>query len=192
MRISMKLKYYMRGLGIGIILTTLIFTIGNPKEKLSDDEVRQRAEALGMVTKEDSSSGLDKILDNAKLTVTSAPSDSPIIPTKEPTPTATPTAKPTQEPTKAPTPKPTHQPTAVPKPTKAAGETATKVSFTIKSGMSSGEVAIVLKEAGLVTNADAFNQYIVKSGKASIIRVGSYSIPSDATYDEIIKMITTK
>ncbi len=46
----MGLKYYMRGLGVGIVVTTLIMGIltGREKETLSDDEIRERARALGM------------------------------------------------------------------------------------------------------------------------------------------------
>lgn len=47
----MKLRYYLRGLGIGIVVTALLmgFTKGATKETLSDDEIIARAEALGMV-----------------------------------------------------------------------------------------------------------------------------------------------
>ena len=47
----MKLKYYLRGLGIGIIVTTLVLMVAfsGKKEKLSDQEIMQRAEQLGMV-----------------------------------------------------------------------------------------------------------------------------------------------
>ena len=47
----MKLKYYLRGLGIGIVITALLmgFTKTATKETLSDDEIIARAEALGMV-----------------------------------------------------------------------------------------------------------------------------------------------
>lgn len=47
----MKLRYYLRGLGIGIVVTALLmgFTKGAVKETLSDDEIIARAEALGMV-----------------------------------------------------------------------------------------------------------------------------------------------
>ena len=62
----MKLKYYMRGLGIGIVLTTLILTINNPKEKLTDAEVKARAESLGMVMKEEDNGALDKVLASIK------------------------------------------------------------------------------------------------------------------------------
>lgn len=47
----MKLRYYLRGLGIGIVITALLmgFTKTAAKETLSDDEIIARAEALGMV-----------------------------------------------------------------------------------------------------------------------------------------------
>ncbi len=46
----MKLRYYLRGLGIGILVTAMIFTIiPGEKETLSDAEIRKRAEELGMV-----------------------------------------------------------------------------------------------------------------------------------------------
>lgn len=46
----MKLKYYLRGLGIGIFVTAFICTIaaGSPSE-LTDQEIMERAESLGMV-----------------------------------------------------------------------------------------------------------------------------------------------
>ena len=42
----MKLKYYLRGLGIGILITTIIFIIGihvNQDQMFSDEEVIRRA-----------------------------------------------------------------------------------------------------------------------------------------------------
>ena len=47
----MKLRYHLRGLGIGIVITALLmgFTKTATKETLSDDEIIARAEALGMV-----------------------------------------------------------------------------------------------------------------------------------------------
>jgi len=46
----MKLKYYLRGLGLGIIVTAVVLTIaGGDKESLSDEEIKRRAAQLGMV-----------------------------------------------------------------------------------------------------------------------------------------------
>lgn len=47
----MKLKYYLRGLGIGILVTTIILMIAFARhpQKLTDEEIIARAEMLGMV-----------------------------------------------------------------------------------------------------------------------------------------------
>lgn len=47
----MNLKVYLRGLGIGIIVTAIIMLViaGQNKTSLSDSEIRERALALGMV-----------------------------------------------------------------------------------------------------------------------------------------------
>ena len=54
----MKLKYYLRGLGVGIICTAIIMGIalsGNKKETLTDAEIIERARLLGMVMEEETS-----------------------------------------------------------------------------------------------------------------------------------------
>lgn len=47
----MKLKFYMRGLGIGMIVTAMIlgFTNGNDQKDISNEEIKKRASQLGMV-----------------------------------------------------------------------------------------------------------------------------------------------
>ena len=193
----MKLKYYMRGLGIGIILTTLILTLGN--RKISDEEVIQRATALGMTFVDKEDTKLNDMLGNGEavtpvVTVTVAPSQAPSVkPTSEPTATV--------EPTKVPTPTVTVAPTNAPEPTVAAKPTTgpnneqgkdKKISVTIKKGMDSFEVADALVKAGIIKDSHDFNKYIVKVGKASYISVGEFKIKKGASYDEIIKIITLK
>ena len=47
----MKLKYYLRGLGIGILVTSIIMGIAlsHGKQEMSDEEIMERASELGMV-----------------------------------------------------------------------------------------------------------------------------------------------
>lgn len=46
----MNLKYYLRGLGLGIVVTALILTIAGPrKTTMSDAQVKARAKELGMI-----------------------------------------------------------------------------------------------------------------------------------------------
>ncbi|MEE1078229.1 MAG: hypothetical protein UIC64_04170 [Agathobacter sp.] len=66
----MRFKYYLRGLGLGIIATVLILAIsGNVrKEKLTDQEIINRAEALGMVMVDDSETEEDlEIKENSEI-----------------------------------------------------------------------------------------------------------------------------
>ena len=45
----MKLRYYLRGLGIGIIVTAVIISFTRQPEKLTDAQIKMRALELGMV-----------------------------------------------------------------------------------------------------------------------------------------------
>ena len=56
----MKFKYYLRGLGIGILISTIILSISFAMKKndLSDDEIIARAKELGMVMED---TGKDKM-----------------------------------------------------------------------------------------------------------------------------------
>ena len=46
----MKLKYYLRGLGIGIVVTAIVMSVMNNNGKsMSDEEIKSRAAELGMV-----------------------------------------------------------------------------------------------------------------------------------------------
>ena len=45
----MKLKYYLRGLGIGIMVTTVIMSFIRQPEELTDTQIKARARELGMV-----------------------------------------------------------------------------------------------------------------------------------------------
>ena len=50
---KMRLRYYLRGLGIGMLMVALILTAaGRTGGKMSDEEVKRRAAELGMVEKD--------------------------------------------------------------------------------------------------------------------------------------------
>lgn len=55
----MKRKYYLRGLGIGMLVAALVLIVsGNTRAKMSDEAVKRRAAELGMVEKDNT------VLDN--------------------------------------------------------------------------------------------------------------------------------
>ena len=62
----MKLKYYLRGIGIGIIMTTIILMIAfsiHKQQLLTDDEILKRAGELGMVMAQEGLPVSDKLAD---------------------------------------------------------------------------------------------------------------------------------
>ena len=181
----MKLKYYMRGLGIGIIVTTLIFSLSGYRKPLSDTEIMDRALKLGMVKEQEQSDhSLNEMLNEKK---SEDKKDNPTtVPTPTVTPTPGPTATPSPAPTTTPSPEPTKEPTAVPTQSPATQ------TFTIKKGMSSDKVASLLDQIGLVENAKEFNTYLVKEGLADRIRIGTFEVDSDASYKEIARIITSR
>ncbi|WLR49842.1 endolytic transglycosylase MltG [Bacillus tianshenii] len=63
-------------------------------------------------------------------------------------------------------------------------------TLSIQSGMSSDAVAAKLAANKMVKNADDYNNYLLKNNLQSSIRIGTYKITSDMTYQQISKIIT--
>ncbi len=116
------LKYYLRALGIGIIVTALLMGYSQKGQaQMTDEEIRERAAQLGMREQQGVLSEL----------ATASPEVSPAAdPTVSPTywstaaSTGSPTSQPAAEPAASPTPQPAAKPTASPTPQPAAESTA--------------------------------------------------------------------
>ena len=115
------LKYYLRALGIGIIVTALLMGYSQKGQaQMTDEEIRERAAQLGMREQQGVLSEL----------ATASPEVSPAAdPTVSPTywstaaSTGSPTSQPAAEPAASPTPQPAAEPTASPMPQPAASPT---------------------------------------------------------------------
>ena len=175
----MKLKYYLRGLGIGILVTALImgFTTRDSRP-LTDAEIKAAAAELGMVES-----------DSLRL------ADLP----QEPTPTPEITPEPTKEPETTPEPEattessgePTEEPeTASEAATETTQESGTDISITVSAGSGSRTVCNRLEEAGVIDDAAEFDKYLCDQGYSKRICVGTFEIPADASWEEIAKIIT--
>lgn len=206
------LKYYLRGLGIGIIVTTLILTVVfNLKGKLSDSEIKERAAKLGMVmaeTTEDSifdktssdkenetqtkpaeSESSDKETAGGKENEESTPGKSEEDTTPEQT-TEAPTSEPETE-TPAPTTEEATTEAPTPEPaTEAPVPSVISASIEIKSGMYSEAVSRLLFESGIVPNAAEFNLYLENNGYAERISTGTFKVSSDMSYEQLARIIT--
>ena len=184
----MKLKYYLRGLGIGILVTTVILSLaGVGRKNMTDEEVVKRAKELGMVE----STLLSDLPDQTKTDEvrptepeislqpeTSEPEESASTPETPVAPEETPEA-----------PEETPVSPEDGNPDIPAGETVTLV---IGRGESSTTVSKNLKRAGIVEDAAAFDRFLCNNGYDKKIITGTYEIPYGASEEEIAKIITRK
>ncbi len=210
------LKYYLRGLGIGIAVTALILTVFyHTKGKMSNSEIKEQASKLGMVMAptteaplfnkpnpddgESDTSDEDESGEN-----TSGENDSEgnteTEETEKPTEKETETEKPTEKETE--TEKPTEKETETEKPTEKETETeeeteeqppkpqAITASIEIRSGMFSEAVSRLLEEAGIISNAAEFNMYLENNGYSERICVGTFTVSSDMSYEQLARIIT--
>lgn len=194
----MKLKYYLRGLGIGILVTAVIMgvTQGSRKETLSDREIRERAAALGMVEPGNSLADLEAA-ETPAATETPEAVETPAateIPEAAETPAATETPEAAETPeapaaTEAPASTETPEVTARPTQKPAEEEEGSSYTFEIQAGDSSYQVAYRLQQAGLVADARDFDNYLCSKGYDRKLKTGSYEIPETATEEEISEIL---
>lgn len=194
----MKLKYYLRGLGIGILVTAVIMgvTQGSRKETLSDREIRERAAALGMVEPGNSLADLEAA-ETPAATETPEAVETPAateIPEAAETPAATETPEAAETPAATEAPAATETPEVTARPTQkpAEEEEGSSYTFEIQAGDSSYQVAYRLQQAGLVADARDFDNYLCSKGYDRKLKTGSYEIPETATEEEISEILCVR
>lgn len=206
----MKLKYYLRGLGIGMIVTALILGISfsnrqdQTSQIMTDDQIRERAAELGMV--DSSELTLAALQNSEKQPTEGTPEETTQTQEQnnieaEPETTVPAETQATVEPettqeseaTTEPEPEKTagSETTAEPEVTEAPQRTQT-ASITIQRGDDSGSASRRLYEAGLVENAKAFDNYLCNNGYSRSINPGTYEIAPGTSEEEIAKIITGK
>ena len=249
----MKLRYYMRGLGIGIFVTAILMalTIHGKTERLTDEQIIERAEALGMEMKYSSDVLADTVSENAAEDTKSA---EPPDQVKEETSLANQLAE--EEKTENPlldreaentdvaeagskdslqqdiyhedpdaaertetktdgsadtdsaeestteesaadaqdesTADDTDQTTAAGSSEADTQAAAGSKQITVSSGDGSDTVAEKLYEAGLVSDAAAYDRYLCQNGYDKKICTGVKIIPAGAGEAEIAKILTTR
>ena len=191
----MKLKYYLRGLGIGMAVTALILGIsfsgrqGQEAQTLTDEQIRERASELGMV--DSSELTLAALQNSAQPQTTMEPEVTEESETMtKPEVTAEPEM--TTKPETTAEPEMTTKPEATEEPELITAPEQSQTSITIKKGSDSGSVSRVLYEAGLVENAKAFDNYLCNNGYSRSINPGIYEIAPGTSEEEIAKIITGK
>ena len=175
----MKKKYFVRGLGIGIIFGALIMLaayLTSGKGSLSDEEVMKRAQELGMVKK--SEYVLDSEVTSEETTTEAVTTEASVATEKATEEAATEAATTEKATTEAATTEQT--------------DAKTKATITVSGGMSSETISSLLENAGLVDSASKFNSFLVQNGYDKKLETGSFDISGGMTYEEIARILTTK
>ena len=215
----MRIKYYLRGIGCGIIFSVVIMSIAmgsKGKSQISDAEIIQRAKQLGMVEEDDNGKE-----DKNNLEATSEVETEKDV--KEETPASASTEQNTEKDKTSTNEKKDNDKGSInsltnQKPSsesnKSDGDTEKKsneenngnqvvpsdkgstqkeyVSFTVKSGQVCRQIAENLQKKGIVDDADSFREYMARKGLASSIRCGTFELPKGATYEKIAECLTTR
>ncbi len=210
----MKLKYYLRGLGIGVLVTAIIlhFILGDGTSPMTDEQVKARAKELGMtesmtLSQAASSNTSSSLITESSLDEPVGQSSEPItLPTAEPSdqPTSSPSALPTASPSvsmgptatpspsvspsPSPSPSPSAKPSASPSASPDSGERL--ISITVSNGDGSYAVAKKVMSAGLVESAAEFDEYLCNNGYDKILSTGTHKIKENSTYEEIAKALS--
>lgn len=185
----MKKKYFVRGLGVGIIFGALIMLaayLTSGGNRISDEEVIKRAEKLGMVKESEYVIHTDDTTEEITTEKTTEKQTTTAVTTTEVTTEEQTTAEATTEQTTEAT--TTEKQTTEPQ----NKDTDTKATITISGGMSSETISSLLEDADLVDSASDFNRYLVENGYDMKLETGSFEITGDMTYEEIAKILTQK
>lgn len=170
----MKLRYYLRGLGVGILVTAVIMTVAlSKKQPMTDDEVIKRAKELGMIEntiiKDVATSKEDE---EVKEEIKEEPQEEVQEEVQEEK------QEELQE-----NPENTENETEV----ETEGET---ITVSVVSGDSSWSVAKRMEEIGLVDSAKEFDAFLCGNGYDKRISVGNYEISNNASWEDMAKIIT--
>lgn len=213
----MELKYYLRGLGLGIIITALIMGFSlSGKQPMTDAEIMARAKQLGMIEDTVLAADIDKEAAEKEVADEAADENNSmemIVNEQQPTNEEdvsrveeikeqadavgqNPEADKTEEAAKEETAK---EETAK---EEAKKEEAKKEEITVESAapgtttitISSGDgsytVSRKLAEAGAVSSAETYDKFLCQNGYDKKIRTGTYVIPADASDEQMARIIT--
>lgn len=198
----MRLKYYLRGIGVGVIITTILFMIlisvsrnDAPQQNLNQDGESKTVADLenngqtgaGMEAEQGGQQGDAQGADEPDAQPEDGqkadePGTQPEDGQKADEPDAQPEGEPAGQPAD------NQPPDTQPEEDQKVG----KVRFIISGGEYSDVICQKLKEAGLIDDADAYNKFLVEENYDNFINPGVYDIPKNATYEEIAVLLTTK
>lgn len=180
----MKFKYFLRGLGIGIIFASVICLMafqGEVSSQMTDEEIIERAKELGMTEPEDQVGDLLKEKENTSEQEASK---------TDAEETASSKAETTEKEAVTEQEQTTEAEQTTEENTADNSSEKETVELTIERGSSSYPVCQKLQELGMINDASEFDTYLVENGYASRIRVGIHKLQKGMSYAEIAEAIS--
>lgn len=212
----MKIRYYLRGLGLGILVTSIFFMVsGNTSRTMSDEMIKARAKELGMsesmvlselpvaeettadedkeeitetsTAPETIEQAMEDVSDKVTEEVTVATEDSEETTVEETTVEEIMSEETVEETVE-------QESTAVE--TEEVSEDVENVSsntetvlIVVNRGDGSDTVSRRMQDAGLVADAYEYDRYLMANGYDKRIGAGEHSIPAGATWEEMAKIL---
>lgn len=192
----MRLKYYLRGLGLGIIFAVIIMMIGfhDNKQSMSDTEIIEKAKTLGMVEAKNISGTVADEYNSEKTDSSAANSDASSQKAETEQHSQMQDSQTAQEDTQQEdTQQEDTQPAAdVKQETVEPQDAVTTYTISVTSQDTCRTIAEKLKALNLVDDAEQFRIYMGQKGADHFIADGEHVIPQGASYDDIITILTQK
>ena len=195
----MKIRYYLRGLGLGILFTAVFFLIGDKSgQTMSDEMIKERARELGMMestvladiqtSSAEETSDEDVAVEETSLEETSAEDATVEETSLEETSVEDATVEETSlEETSAED--ASVEETSVEETTVENAEETTVISIVVNKGEGSDTVSRHLYEAGLIDDAQAYDKYLMQNGYDRQIGAGEHLIPTGSDWETIAKLL---
>lgn len=192
----MRLKYYLRGLGLGIIFAVIIMMIGfhDNKQSMSDTEIIEKAKTLGMVEAKNISRTVADEYNSEKTDSSATNSDASSQKAETEQDSQMQDSQTAQEDTQQ---EDTQQEAAQPaadakQETVEPQDAVTTYTISVTSQDTCRTIAEKLKALNLVDDAEQFRIYMGQKGADHFIADGEHVIPQGASYDDIITILTQK
>ena len=180
----MKLKSYLIGVGIGLIVAALAMGVAtNSNEKPVSEASPKENKTMYTMSPEPS------------VVLSKAPS---VAPSKEPgpepslEPSEEPSPEPSKQPSEAPSLAPSEAPSVAPSKEPAVVVPDESVTIRVESGDNSYDICKKLYEAGLVENALDYDTYLCQKHYDNKIKSGSYTIPKGSDAEAIAVILVNK
>jgi len=197
----MKWRYYLRGCGMGVIFTTIIFMIAigisgmNNNTSKSETKNNNKAQienqknyADNGEAKQDETSAVGEEGNTEKVTN----QDSENKDTSSGDATIQATTQTTAETTTQAETQTTNQEEQTQSETTQVERVVREVKVNISGNLYSEQVSQLLKDSGVISDADDFNKFLINNEYEGKLRSGEFLISTDATYEEIANMIVRK